>query len=216
MDKDLKDVKFLPWVGNKYNLGLRIEDESIVFGTKEKPGKKVLVLGESFYTDNKDDVDSNVMEQVMNWYFDPNIEFEGWMNTYTKFIRAFFGKTIYRNESKEFWNSFIMYNYVQEPLRGTRLSPTTAQFDKSQEAFFSVLRKYKPDYVIVWGKRLYNNLPKEGKPGKDIYIDDFYSETWIYELENHCVKLLPIQHPSTGFDWVFWNSVIKIFLNFKI
>jgi hypothetical protein len=53
MDKDLKDVKFLPWVGNKYNLGLRIEDESIVFGTKEKPGKKVLVLGKAFILTTK-------------------------------------------------------------------------------------------------------------------------------------------------------------------
>lgn len=216
MEKKMKDVKFLPWEGANYQYGIRVDENGdIVCGTKEEPGKKVLVLGESFYTNKEEDIASDIMTQVMNWYFDPKIEFEGWMNTYTKFIRAFWGKFVYRDGSEEFWKSFVMYNYVQEPLRGTRFSPTTEQFEKSKDAFFEVLGAYKPDYVIVWGQRLYNNLPQEGEQGEDITVDDSCSETWVYKIENHNIRLLPIQHPSAGFSWSFWHEIIKAFLNLK-
>ena len=213
MEKKMKDVKFLPWEGANYQYGIRVDENGdIVCGTKEEPGKKVLVLGESFYTNKEEDIASGIMTQVLNWYFDPQIEFEGWMNTYTKFTRAFFGVAISRGDSEKLWNSFVMYNYVQEPLRGTRFSPTPKQFAESRNAFFEVLGVYKPDYIIVWGYRLYNNLPQEGQQGEDIISDNYYSETWIYEIGNHIVRLLPIQHPSTGFEWVYWNKVIKAFL----
>jgi hypothetical protein len=211
MDEELKDVKFLPWVGDNYECGLRVDENGdIVFGTKDKPGKKILVLGESLYTNDPNSVKEDAICNLMKWYFDPNEEFEGWMNTYTKFIRSVAGKAIDRSDSAIWWNHLALYEYVQEPLTGPRFSPTHEQFKCSESAFFNVIEKLKPDYIIAWGQRLYNNLPQGGEQGDDLCVNKYedWIETWIYMLGKQKITVLPFTHPSSSFSWEYWHQFL--------
>jgi hypothetical protein len=196
MEKDgcMTKIKYRPFVGKKYLAGIQ--------------GKRFLTLGESFYAEKPDEVSRDLMSQLVEWYVDEDrYEHEGWMNTYTKYIRALAGEEISRKRSEAWWNRIALYDFVQEPMAGPRVSPMEQQFRDSDEAFFEVLEQLRPDCVIAWGKRLYNNLPHAGYQGEDC----MEQETWIYELrDGHQVRILPIDHPSIAdFDWTYWHKVIQ-------
>ena len=202
-DKEDKCVHFLPWVGKNYKQGIY--------------GRRVLVLGESHYCARQEDDTPYVTRKVIADLLDPNGEHEAYKNTYTKFERALAGKVLDWQEKAELWNSIIFYNYVQIPMTGPRISPTVEEFKDSAQAFFEVLDRYRPDCVIVWGKRLYNNLPHVGYQGPELRLQDGTClETWVYSIaDGQSVQVLPIQHPSTGFSWDFWHEAIKQYLAFK-
>ena len=74
--------------------------------------------------------------------------------------------------------------------------------------------KYQPEYVIVWGKRLWNNLPNVGwQDGDDIVVDGYPVATGAYLLSNgKQVKVMAVNHPSVGYSWDYWHKVIQRFL----
>lgn len=193
-------VHFLPWVGENYEKGIC--------------GRKVLVLGESHYCAKPEDDTPYITREVIADLLDLGSEHEAYKNTYTKFERALAGKVLDWYGKSELWNSVIFYNFVQTPMSGPRTSPSVKEFQDSFAAFFEVLEQYHPDCVIAWGKRLYDHLPPSGHQGKAVLLPDGTSlETWAYVLsDGKCVGVLPIQHPSSGFSWDFWHSVIRSFL----
>ena len=190
-------IHFLPRIGKKYNDGIE--------------GKKILVLGESHYCAKPEDDTPFVTRMVIENLLDPAAEHENYKNTYTKFERALAGKVLDWQGKVDLWNSVIFYNYVQIPMTGPRISPTVEEFKDSAQAFFEVLDRYCPDCVIVWGKRLYNNLPQEGCQGPDLQLPDgTFQETWIYTLTGgKRVHVMPILHPSSGFSWDFWHEALR-------
>ena len=59
-------------------------------------------------------------------------------------------------------------------MGGPREAGTGEQYRQAGKAFFEVIEKYQPEYVIVWGKRLWNNLPNVGwLDGDDIVVDGY-------------------------------------------
>lgn len=190
----MNKIKFLPWVGKDY--------------TKAYYGRRILVLGESHYCP-EDEVRPTITQDVITGLFDPDVEFEGYMNTFTKFVRALDGTEVERGDQERIWQRVMFYNYVQEPMTYARVAPTTEQFRASDEAFFEVQNTYRPEAIIVWGKRLYNNLPQIGEQGPDVRG----VETWMYKLaDGSVVRLLPIIHPSAAFSPAEWHEVISDFL----
>lgn len=197
----MKNVKFLPWVGGQYTIGLH--------------NKRVMVLGESHYCASSEDAVPQLTRLIITDLFDETSEHEGYKNTYTKFAHALAGKQLTKDERKTLWHSVLFYNYVQVPISGARISPTTDEFTISETAFFEVLETYRPDCIIVWGKRLYNHLPRKGRQLPDLEMpnDDSF-ETWEYEMsDGHRVQVLPITHPSTAFVPEYWHEVIKAFIH---
>lgn len=214
-------VKFHPWVGDKYEYGIKGFDENgiIVYGTKEDPGKKILIVGESHYCAKKEDAIPSITINTIGDLIDPNSEWEPYKNTYTKFIKSFTGYTddLEFEDKKKAWEHLSFYNYVQEAMIGPRVSPTFGDFKNSEEAFGEVLNELKPDLIIVWGNRLYNNLPQGGKQLEDFtvqneYGDDICIEVWSYEIDNKYTPIIGVKHPSSGFDIEFWYEVIYIFV----
>ena len=214
-------VKFHPWVGDKYEYGIKGFDENgkIVYGTPDDPGKKILVLGESHYCANLADAISELTKIIIADLIDPFSEWEPYKNTYTKFIKAFTGYTddLEFENKKEAWEHLAFYNYVQVPMTGPRISPTTEDFKKSEEAFWEVLNELKPDLIIAWSKRLYNNLPQGGEYIGELEVRDEYDdivsiELWSYELKNSIIRIIGITHPSAGFDTEFWHEAISLFI----
>lgn len=190
----MSKINFLPYVGKDYS--------------KAFYGKRLLVLGESHYCPEGEERET-ITQEVITGLFDVDAEFEGYMNTFTKFVRALDGSDVGRTEQEKVWQRVMFYNYVQEAMTYARVAPTAEQFRASDEAFFELLETYRPEAVIVWGKRLYNNLPQTGEQGPDV-LD---VETWTYRLnDGTIVRLLPITHPSAAFSPTGWHKVIKEFL----
>lgn len=200
-------VKFKPWVGENYETGIH-------------QGKKLMILGESHYcanpeTEATEDITIKVIEDLL----DPFSEHEGYKNTYTKFAKAVVGEKQFSDETKkDFWQHVIFYNYVQTAISGARIAPTTEQFRNSEQAFFEVISQYQPDLIIVWGKRLYNNLPQQGTQLPDLQISQgIYagesSEVWSYTIEGKTIALLPITHPSASmFELQYHKDLIYQFI----
>ena len=200
-------VKFKPWVGENYETGIH-------------QGKKLMILGESHYcakpeTEATEDITIKIIEDLL----DPFSEHEGYKNTYTKFAKAVVGEKQFSDETKkEFWQHVIFYNYVQTAISGARVSPTTEQFRNSEQAFFEIISQYQPDLIIVWGKRLYNNLPQQGTQLPDLQISQgIYagesSEVWSYTIGGKTIALLPITHPSASmFELQYHKDLIYQFI----
>ena len=197
----MSNIKFLPWIGQNYHNGIN--------------GKKVLVLGESHYCENMADAVPTITQDIITDLFDPESEHEAYKNTYTKFIKALAGQDLKFQERENIWNKVAFYNYVQSPLKKARVAPTPKEFQDSDIAFFETLEKLQPDYVIVWGKRMYDNLPNKGQRGTDVVLPNEQPlATWTYTLNNgNTVKLLGITHPSAGFSWDWWHTAIMKFID---
>jgi len=194
-------LKLRPWIGNNYKVGFA--------------GKKVMVLGESHYFENVADARENVTSEIISDLFDPESPHEPYKNTYTKFAKAMVGKPeLTIDDKRNFWNSVAFYNFVQFPISGARMAPSAQEFAESAQPFFEILEELRPQIVIAWGSRLYNNLPHKGSQGDSIQAPDGqWIETWEYFLgDGSKVTVLPITHPSAGFTPKYWNKVISMIL----
>ena len=204
--KDMDSVFFEPWVGSEYN-----HSEERMFG------KKILALGESHYcgTGCQDCAVGkgckNFTTDVVKSYLDPNVEREGWMNTYKKFERSLVNHQTTPEESVMIWNSVMFYNYLQVAMGGSRQAGTKKQYQDSEEAFFAVLDKFEPDLMIVWGNRLWRHLPWERwTEGEPLKVDSQIINNGYYQLASgKKVKVICVCHPSSGYSWDYWYKVIS-------
>ena len=213
IDKELQEagVKFLPFVGDEYWNGISFDkDGNLVLGTEENPGKKVLVLGESHYCDEdlSDEELSSFTRDVLDSYLNSE-ERCSWKRTFLKFERALSNADTNIN-SKSIWNHLMFYNYLQRPLRGTRMAGDSEDYKEAETPFFAILEQYQPDCIIVWGRRLFDNLPSvNGVEGK--YMPRINIISWSYKIGDKMIKVLPIYHPSVGFSWDYWHKIIVVF-----
>ena len=175
------------------------------------------MLGESHYCANPEAeatpfLTINIIADLLN----PDSEWEAYKNTYTKFIKSLIGCEEYLTpqEKEKAWQHIVFYNYVQTPMSGARVAPTAEDFKNSEKAFFEVLQTYKPDFVIAWGNRLYNNLPQAGKQLNDLTIATGRfagnsTELWSYNVNGNNIPVMPITHPSAGYSIALFNSFFR-------
>lgn len=199
----MQNVHFLPWVGEAYTNGIS--------------GKRIMALGESHYCANPEtEAIPSLTQSIIKDLTDITSPHEPYKNTYTKFERALKGEVVEKKDKLDLWNSVLFYNFVQEPILGPRVPPTPSQFNDSESAFFEVLAHYKPDVILVWGQRMFTNLPTKYAHVKTFTFNDGTTSNCItYKLENgHNVRALQLTHPSAGFDWCYWHNAINDFMNF--
>ena len=219
LDKTLKEggVKFLPWIGKDYENGINYDEGGkLVFGTKEKPGKKVLILGESHYIEDYDPDDERNMQMTRNVfgkYLHFSNERQRWMSTFLKFERSLFNRAIESEETCNLWNHLSFYTYLTVPVYDLRMRAAEEDYDNSVEAFLTVLHVLAPDYIIVWGNRLYDYLPSlNGEPYKQVVYDGYESYTWSFKLDGKRIHMMAVNHPSVAYDWAFWHQMIYLFI----
>ena len=158
-------LTFLPFVGKDYHSGG-------IFG------RKLMVMGDSHYGSVPS---PDITRQVLGWYLDASVECEGWMNTFLKFERSLVGKETTAQDSRKIWDSVLFYNYLQVLLSGPREAGTDQQYKDSSAAFYEVLNQYRPDLLIVWGKRVWQKLPWQGwTEGETIHVDDYPIDNGTY------------------------------------
>lgn len=193
-------VKFLPWIGKDYEQGLGYDEKGeFCFG-----GEKVLVLAESHYfaeaETEQDLIDEAKDPNWTKWIVDVllhNSEGHRWAATYHKFEHAVVGKTLNEVEQQDFWNHVALYNYIQFLIGGPRMAPKKEDFEDSLDAFFAVLDELKPDLVIAWGRRLYDNMPGRcGRHVEDIVEEGCKSRVYCYSVNRIDYTCLFLRHPS--------------------
>lgn len=203
----MKNIKFNPWVGADYFSGG-------LFGIR------IMVLGESHYcgelckgceTDFKSRC-SGFTTNVVRAYLDTANEREGWMSTYLKFERSLVNHETVPAESSGIWNSLLFYNFLQLAMQGPRQAGTAQQYRDAAQPFFEVLDKYQPDLLIVWGKRLWGNLPGERwKDGEEKNVDGRDVDNGYYMLSGgKTVRVVCVYHPSVGYSWDYWYKAITV------
>lgn len=199
-------IKFQPFVGKNYASSIWKQ--------------RVMALGESHYCANPSDAISTITQDIIMDLYNPNSTFEYYKNTYTKFVNSLSGiKFKWKNfeDIEQIWNSIIFYNYVQFPISSARKAPTKQEFTDSEDAFWEILEKYRPNKIIVWGQRLYKHLPQKGYQLPDIIAPNGKAiKTFAYTLQDGTeIQLLPIYHPSGPFSSEYWHNIINKFLNRK-
>ena len=199
----MKDVRFEPWVGKNYK-------------TSGYNGKKILVIGESFYCSEEEAVATLTTIIVEDYLAIRKGEYRknngGWTNTYLKFERSLKGKVTTPEESQTIWDSIAFYNYLQVPMSGARESGSPIDYKNAEKAFFEVLNDLQPDLIIVWGVgKLFNNLPEDRWTwGKPLNVDGWDINNGFYQLNNkNEVLCIAVYHPSTGYQWDWWHKVIS-------
>jgi hypothetical protein len=71
-------------------------------------------------------------------------------------------------------------------------------FKDSENAFFEILEEYNPDIIIVWGERLWNNLPNNGYWDNKFILDEQGGKFYFYISKEKDIPSYCIYHPSTS------------------
>jgi hypothetical protein len=161
---------FLPWVGENYN----------------SQQKKIMILGESHYWDDEfwDGETKFVVEDYLK---------KKELRFFTSLTKICLDKTkLTREEKNDFWHSVLFYNYIPENLGKQGDRPSKEQFQKGFEPFKKILNEYKPNYILVCGKQLWDNIPPEfgEEEGQKYYF-------WWFPIEGGKKAMAAcIYHPS--------------------
>ena len=143
------EVNFQPFIGKNYHL--------------QSP--KILVLGESHYSGEGDDLGKEFTDYVVRRYAKRET---GERRPFFTIIAKIIDNQLNNETAKDLWDNVAFYNYVQVLVgKGPRERPTDEMFNKSNEAFRQVITELKPDIVVVLGRRLSSHL--------DYYKDSFNS-----------------------------------------
>ncbi len=184
-------IHFTPWEGKNYRNGGCF-------------GKKILVLGESHYGT---DLGSAMTHDIIHDHAYSDYR----MRAYTIFERTLLGRKSDYNDSERIWNSVAYYNYVQECISKPRTSPTRHQFEESEAAFFEMLDNLEPDVVLVWGRRLWNELPcKNFISYEDCEYEGYKFRCVGYKTKNGVVvPCYEMWHPAaSGYSWDWWHNYL--------
>ena len=213
-------IHFEPWVGKNYL-------------TKGYQGKRILVLGESHYCTKElseggrcfpqckeENMFADCVSQTQDVVREAVYDYRGlpYQQTFLCFERAVMGKVLTKEEREEFWEGAMFYNYVQFAQSGPRMAPQPEHWAYSDKALENLLVVYEPDHIIVWGVRLYNNMPKGGTKECELKMGNGDTADYrVYSILGKDIPALKVHHPSapTGKNWEYWHEVIDEFLKIK-
>lgn len=204
-----KKVFFEPYVGDHYKEGIR--------------GKKILVLGASFYCNriecpffasctsvilkDSSEFDNKCPEYMSagkQLHLEPSYCVEDAPTTYQRFA-AYMGKHLGTDDYEAIWEHMAFTNYVQFFLPATNGSfRETSWSDLSERdfaAFTEVVQQLQPDIIVVWGSVI-NSALKERNP----YLVDLKelqeTEYYVCHLDvpgvNHPIAVINPYHPSSS------------------
>ena len=209
---------FKPYVGRNYSEGIR--------------GKKILVLGASFYcgvhdcpyftkctsTEQKDSSSYNTIcppyaESGTKLSDEPSTCIRDWTKTYQRFA-DYMGKFVGSYDYEEIWEQMAFTNYVQfflpldegETFRETRSSDLS---ERDFGACIETIKELQPNIIVVWGSVI-NSALKERNP----YLVDLKelqeTEYYVCHLDvpgvNHPIAVINPYHPSSS---AWYSDMVK-------
>jgi len=191
-------LNYEPFVGKDYEQGIN--------------GKKVMVLGYYIYGIKLEDNDTDALIKRVDISINhDNKEKDRWINNYRSFIRALTGKNDFSKEiGNEFWNKILFHTYIQEPLKGADSDPNELQLRNAQQPLIFVLKKYQPDVILVWTKKLFDKIEDFLDCQKDGMIRG--NDTHITSASGKCISILVLKSFSRSFSPHKWHKIISDFL----
>ncbi|MFM0255787.1 hypothetical protein [Paraburkholderia sediminicola] len=177
----MSNVIFMPWIGSRYEAeGFR--------------GMRVLVVAESHYGSKRSERPTATPELVKALgqrlkHPDATARLRKHPH-FARIVTAVSGaasaSVFTTQERADFWERVCYYNFLQEFVPAARVAPPAESWSAGKAAFLDVLATLRPDIVIAFSKRL-GPLLKPLCGG---------------------VPIAKVHHPSTGFAYARWNSVI--------
>ena len=68
-----------------------------------------------------------------------------------------------------------------------------------------MLAEWRPEFVLVLGRRLWHHLPDDGGPGPSMSGAP-YPETWLYRVANRSKAVaFSVRHPGRAFNGRTWH-----------
>lgn len=209
---------FVPFVGTKYNEGIN--------------GKKILVVGASFYCNKKSCMyfsactnvqikDSSPFDKICPYYIKEKMQLhnepaycvENAPSTYQTF-ETYIAELLNNCNYDEAWNHLAFTNYVQFFLpcnsgkyRETKFSDLS---ERDYLAFNETITKLQPEIVIIWGCTINSRLKENNKY---VYDKERLKETQGYICHfrlphvNHEITLINPYHPSSK----AWTQNLTVF-----
>lgn len=190
-------VRFLPWVGESFEVGFN--------------GSKILVIGDSHYGKAPGDESCFTCDVIKR-----HLSGEQRISFFTNIARAITGVPNNELDQEELWKNVAFYNYVQESVEEARVRPTMEQGVDAQAAFEEIINKLQPDKIIMLGNFVWDMTPSSGHEGKPICSESTEKRmlTWHYPIRSGEMILTgKMEHPSSGgFSGDAWHPVVKEFL----
>ena len=205
---------FKPFIGEKYDEGIN--------------GKKILVLGASFYCDKNGqngqrncpffaectDIvkkDSSKFDTTCPEYAGKNMKLsEEPSNAISERYPAYkrfaeFMQQFASNKSEDVWDRMAFTDYLQffSPTIQTKKEYLT---QRDFDAFIEVLQKLKPDVVISWGTAIVENIREENPyisdgEKKNLQKTDWYVCNMNVPNVPHEITLVSCYHPASIKYW---------------
>lgn len=214
----MKNLFFEPFVGEHYAEGIN--------------GKKILVLGASFYCNrvncpffaqctsvenkNSEPFDQRCPEYIPDGkqlHLEPSYCVEEAPATYVHFA-DYMGKHLGTDDYDTIWSHMAFTNYVQFMLPAEpdkfRTTQSSDLSERDFNAFIEVLQLLQPDIVIVWGNVINSRLKERNE-----YLTDprelHETEWYVCHLQvpgiKHQIALINPYHPSSS----AWYSGLEQF-----
>jgi hypothetical protein len=200
----IENLKWLPFVGKNYS----------------KQTNKVLLVGESHYSDSKDPKQNIQKPLFTRWIVNElgigNRDYKADSNFF-KTINKMFAN----NDLNGFWNKISFLNFVQRPMIKTHSEnerPTNDDFKKGWEIFFHTVRILKPDFCLFLGNTCgdkFNSIAAKlnithNKVIRLEKINGAYLKYGTMNINEHEIKLYFIKHPSQYFTSNEWIEALKL------
>ena len=172
-----------------------------------------MILGESHYT--KDPLTNETTQIVVRDMLAPTpVSAAGkkepvqWKNAFHRTV-GLFNKGVWTDMEtrRQFWSSVVFYNFIQVKVGELpRTRPTPEMWLEAAKPCEEVVATHKPDFVLVWGKDLWGNLPPSLNQGTEMSPT---GQTAICTNGDCSSFLFGIKHPSSfGWRYDHWTPLV--------
>jgi len=187
-------LRFEPWIGKNY--------KTYVDG-------KILLIGESHYLDEELDPASNFTTAVIKQFLQGH-------KLPTPFFQRI-GNIFDSNDYNSIWENIAFANLIQAGLSEAKSQPTVDDIATINPTFEILLKNLKPDKVLVFSKRLWNNwlTEEDATHVKEISANNKKGNIWEYQRNGKKTLAMGINHASRmyGKSWSDWVPLVKKFIN---
>lgn len=204
-----------PWVGKEYS----------------RAREKVLIVGESHYTNNPDPdgAKKDINQYLQNAAFTQEVVFEAPICRYwsTPFFdnlhRALFCTS--KVDGGKLWSEVAFYNFVQRQMEYRyRERPQWVDYYKAWATFISVVKVLEPKTCLFVGVEAANSfnlaMQELGVDFKGVIwggkICRTYSRTASVTINDKVIKLIFIQHSSQMFSWSQWHEYLDVAMSSEL
>jgi hypothetical protein len=171
-------IEHAEWVGSQFNDGIQ--------------GQHIAIVGFSHWGEVSGD-DPDFTRDVIQGVC------EGKSHTFFDRIREYFGY----QDARGFWGRVVFFNFIPD-LIGSKKERfaygTPAQHERGRERFLQILGRQRPEKVVVFSRKAWNNLPEfcPADPEDRFLGPEFPAGfTWgTYERDGHVAAAFGLRHPQ--------------------